>query len=727
MTLRRALLALVVAGVCLSLAPSALASAPSFTWAGLSTISNEWAVASNWENNSEPTTSMAIGTLTFPRLTSTSCMKEAEVDACYASLNDLSGLSVESIKFDDGDSYLLWGEEITLGSGGLSASPAAESTGSHGDSLYLPIHLSAPQTWSIAGRSGGGLGENGVGVFANLSGSANALTVEISNAAVLILRNETEVGPVAVDGANASQSGAHNGLLYLNGELNSSDANPVSLNHIYLQGSGAVGALQSSHSELGVGVGGYPAEGIEADSATFDSASELFFHISGVDTSAGKGYSQLISHGPIELGGSTLKVRVEPGEELWCPALPPGLQYTLVSTTGTLSGIFGNAPEGSEIPIEFAKNCTQVSQNMRIAYTAHSVIGTVIAAPSSTMLSVLPGGLVTNQSAMLTASVIASSGTPAGTVEFQNDGVAIPGCSAQPMTEATAVCSTEFSAAGSPEQLTAVFHPGPGVNPKESVSNTEDVTVGKGSTITTLHATAPAGDSVTYTANVTPGITGASSPSGSVEFLDGGTPIASCASQTLTGGGASCQVSYASPGTHSVTAQYLGDPNFTGSASAPQTVTATGTAPSTATSSTTTAEPGELTLSSTSITIQGTGNAAIKVDCTGTGTCSGKLTLTSTTEEVAGRASAARTKSRKRKHSKSTTIGVTTFSIPGGKTATIKLTLNSAGRALLKADHGRLNANLTIIESSAGSTSTQHASVHLVEQRAAKAKKPKKQ
>jgi len=726
MTLRRAPLALAVAGVCLWLAPSALAGAPSFTWAGLSTTSNEWAVASNWENNSEPTTSMAIGTLTFPRLTSTSCIKEHEVDACYASLNDLSGLSVESIKFDDGDSYLLWGEEIMLGSGGLSASPAAESTGSHGDSLELPIHLGAPQTWSIAGRSGGGLGENGVGVFANMSGSANALTVEISNAAVLILRNETEVGPVAVDGANASRSGAHNGLLYLNGELNSTDANPVSLNHIYLQGTGAVGALQTSHSELGVGVGGYPAEGIEADSATFDSASEVFFHISGVDTSAGKGYSQLVSHGLIELGGAALKVRVEPGEESWCPALPPGLQYTLVSTTDTLAGIFGNAPEGSEIPIEFAKNCTQVSQNMRISYTAHSVIGTVIAAPSSTMLSVLPGGLVTNQSAMLTASVIASSGMPAGTVEFQNDGVAIPDCSGQPLTEATAVCSTELSAASSPVQLTAVFHPGPGVNPKESVSNTEDVTVGKGPTTTTLHATAPAGASVTYTANVTPGITGASSPSGSVEFLDGGTPIASCASQTLTGGSASCQVSYTSPGTHSVTAQYLGDSNFTGSASAPQAVMATGTAAPVATPQSTTAEPGELTLSSTSITIQGTGNAAIKVDCTGTGTCTGKLTLTSTTEEVAGHASAARTESRKRKHSKSTTIGVTTFSIPGGKTATIKLTLNSAGRSLLKADHGMLNANLMIVESSAGSASTQHASVHLVEQRAAKAK-PKKQ
>jgi hypothetical protein len=240
MTLRRALLVLAVAGVCLWLAPSALASAPSFTWSGLSTTSNDWAVASNWENNLGPTTSMAIGTLTFPRLTSTACMKP-ELDACYVSLNDVSGLSVESIKFDDGDEYVLGGEEITLGSGGLNASPASESSGGGGDSLELPIHLGAPQTWSIAGRSGGGLGENGVALYESLTGSANALMVEISNAAVLILSNKTEVGPVTVDGANAAQAGAHNGLIYLNGELNSSDANPVSLNHIYLRGSGAVG------------------------------------------------------------------------------------------------------------------------------------------------------------------------------------------------------------------------------------------------------------------------------------------------------------------------------------------------------------------------------------------------------------------------------------------------------------------------------------------------------
>jgi Bacterial Ig-like domain (group 3) len=56
-------------------------------------------------------------------------------------------------------------------------------------------------------------------------------------------------------------------------------------------------------------------------------------------------------------------------------------------------------------------------------------------------------------------------------------------------------------------------------------------------------------------------------PTGSVEFLDDGQPVGSCASQSLSGGKATCSVSYASAGTHEVSAQYSGDANFLGSSS----------------------------------------------------------------------------------------------------------------------------------------------------------------
>ena len=56
-------------------------------------------------------------------------------------------------------------------------------------------------------------------------------------------------------------------------------------------------------------------------------------------------------------------------------------------------------------------------------------------------------------------------------------------------------------------------------------------------------------------------------PTGSIDFLDGGQPIAGCVNQALSSLTATCSVSYPSAGTHSITARYDGDSNFTGSTS----------------------------------------------------------------------------------------------------------------------------------------------------------------
>jgi hypothetical protein len=97
--------------------------------------------------------------------------------------------------------------------------------------------------------------------------------------------------------------------------------------------------------------------------------------------------------------------------------------------------------------------------------------------------------------------------------------------------------------------------------------------------------------------------------------------------------------------------------------------------------------------------------ASVKLTCTGTGTCRGKLTLTS------------KRKGTKRTKTKTTTIATTGFSIPAGATATVELTLNARGRVLLKADHGRLGAMLTISKSSPAPAQTRNQEVRLVRQR----------
>ena len=119
-----------------------------------------------------------------------------------------------------------------------------------------------------------------------------------------------------------------------------------------------------------------------------------------------------------------------------------------------------------------------------------------------------------------------------------------------------------------------------------------------------------------------------------------------------------------------------------------------------------------VSLASTHITTTGGGVASVKLTCTGTGACAGKLTLTGKNTAKEG------------KRTKTTTIGTAGFSVLAGSTATVKLTLNASGRALLGADHGRPSATLTILKSSPAPSQTHIASVRLVQEKArGKAKK----
>ena len=112
---------------------------------------------------------------------------------------------------------------------------------------------------------------------------------------------------------------------------------------------------------------------------------------------------------------------------------------------------------------------------------------------------------------------------------------------------------------------------------------------------------------------------------------------------------------------------------------------------------------GAVALDSKTITMVGH-KAKVKLMCTGTTTCRGKLSLTVKQKIKRGKGTLVKTE----------TIGTAAFSIGAGKTGVVTLALNTIGRALVKTDHGRLNATLTIVKSSPSPSSTQHASVHLI-------------
>jgi hypothetical protein len=357
----------------LALAPSAW----SLEWSGSAPSgSPEWSLGANWAG--APPSLLEPFTLEFPRLVSPTCASASPSETCYVSKNDVGNVAVEALRVDDGDEYELEGDGITLGSGGLAASPATGSSGPAGDYVGFPIELGASQTWSVAERSGGGFGENGVFVEGAITGPGRELTLDVGNGAGLYLHNDTEVGSLTLAGADPTQASALNGFVALLGaEVNSSNGGAVNLSHILVVDKGSVGALTTHEAELGVGAGG-----IQAQSATLDAGSTVEFEITGSGTVADSDYGQLSSGGPISLGGVKIGVLVAPTSGAQCPTPQPGQTYTLVSTTGTLSGSFGNAPEGAEIPVHFSEECaSQPSVHLRIAYhesgSTQTVTGTV--------------------------------------------------------------------------------------------------------------------------------------------------------------------------------------------------------------------------------------------------------------------------------------------------------------------------------------------------------------
>jgi len=203
--------------------------------------------------------------------------------------------------------------------------------------------------------------------------------------------------------------------------------------------------------------------------------------------------------------------------------------------------------------------------------------------PTTTALLASPGSAVTNEAVTLIATVTSGSSSSTalwGAVTFADDGSAITGCANLPVTpsgqSATVACSTSFGA--STAQLTATFTASTGSVLEGSASRGYSMVVGRDSTSTSLDVSSSVnvGAGTTYTASVGPPAArpGPIEPTGSVEFLDAGQPISSCAGRPLNAGVATCTVTYAAAGVHQISARYGGDANFAGSSSPTELVSA---------------------------------------------------------------------------------------------------------------------------------------------------------
>jgi large repetitive protein len=210
------------------------------------------------------------------------------------------------------------------------------------------------------------------------------------------------------------------------------------------------------------------------------------------------------------------------------------------------------------------------------ASTSALVTETVNKGATITTLAASPNPATVGQTVTLSAAV--SPATATGTLQFF-DGATSLGTVA--VSNGTATLATSTLAAGS-HSLTVAYSGDAMKAASTSAAVTE--TLNKAATTTTLASSlnpSVSGQAVTFSAQVS-----ASAATGSIQFKDGANLLGTV---TVSGGSASLAVSSLSVGTHSVTAVYAGDLNYTGSTSAALTQTVTAAIPGAATNLTATA------------------------------------------------------------------------------------------------------------------------------------------
>ncbi|HLZ70038.1 MAG TPA: Ig-like domain-containing protein [Dehalococcoidia bacterium] len=188
---------------------------------------------------------------------------------------------------------------------------------------------------------------------------------------------------------------------------------------------------------------------------------------------------------------------------------------------------------------------------------------TVIQAATATTLTSSPSTTVFGQAVTFTATVTAATSgavAPTGNVSF-SEGAVLLGSGT--VANGTATFTTSALSAGT-HTITATYSGD--TNFLTSTVNFAQ-TVGQASTAVALSTSgSPSlfGQTVTFTATVTPVAPGAGTPTGSVSFSDGTTPLGT---GTVANGVATFTTSTLTAGSHPITAVYNGDASFAGSTS----------------------------------------------------------------------------------------------------------------------------------------------------------------
>ena len=192
------------------------------------------------------------------------------------------------------------------------------------------------------------------------------------------------------------------------------------------------------------------------------------------------------------------------------------------------------------------------------ASTSTALTQSVTAATSTTTLTASVNPSAAGQSVTFTAFVTSAGGVPSGTVSFL-DGATTLGTGT--LSGGLASFATSGLSTGS-HSITASYGGGGGFAASVSTALTQTVTAAASTTaLSTSLNPSGVGQAVTFSALVS-GASG--TPSGTVTFKDGATTLGA---GTLASGLSSVTTAVLTQGSHSITASYGGDGNFTASTS----------------------------------------------------------------------------------------------------------------------------------------------------------------
>ena len=192
-------------------------------------------------------------------------------------------------------------------------------------------------------------------------------------------------------------------------------------------------------------------------------------------------------------------------------------------------------------------------------------------ASASTTVDASSYSIGAGQSVTFTVRVIGNSAAPTGTVSFTANGNAIAGCGAVSVSGGQAVCKTSTLSGGTytvKGNYSGDSIYGSGVAGPITIT-VKGGSVAAGLTIDSSSYTSTAGSGVTFTVVVTGPVT----PTGTVEFRDGGNTIANCGSVGVSNGAATCTTSGLGSGAHTIRGYYSGDANNSAGVAGPITQT----------------------------------------------------------------------------------------------------------------------------------------------------------